>query len=139
MFLLHVAPRFYFCEFCEAKKSNACDAVSFIWLHRSTGCVLIYFTEEILSKSGFLCFASRDRDAVTTQYKLEVNIWSCCSIDALSQESSWVYSRDLYLVAKAGHTRCLEPLDQRCHVAALQAFAASFLSIRNRCCYLPNF
>ena len=54
--LLYVAPRFYFCEFCEAKKSNACDAVSFIWLHSSTGCVLICFTEEILSESGFLCF-----------------------------------------------------------------------------------
>ena len=64
---LHVAPRFYFCEFCEAKKSNACDAVSFIWLHRSTGCLLIYFTEEISPESGFLCFASRDRDAATTQ------------------------------------------------------------------------
>ena len=38
------------------KKSNACDVVSFILLHRSsTGCVLIYFTQEILPESGFPC------------------------------------------------------------------------------------
>ena len=59
---------FIFVSSAKQKKTNEFDAVSFFWLHRSTGCVLIYFTEEILPESGFLCFDSRDRDAVTTQF-----------------------------------------------------------------------